>query len=232
MLLSGGVSNPSTLTIQKKFAAAVEVEQSYMLNEARVVSAIAIQPVDKTVIGLIISHTGFTGYTASGVSVVLGRALGNVRLGTEFTFQHAMMTGNETSGSINAGISCRLQLSSVFNTGFRIRNIGGLFSKNENFYAPVVQAAAGYDVSESVHMGCEWMQEPGRSPVVVTGLLYQFHRLFIATFGMAWTPCQPYGGFQLQQHKWKLLMKTSFHPVLGWSPAVGISFGHINNDKQ
>jgi hypothetical protein len=232
LLFTGAVSNPSVLTKYKNIEAAVQIEQPYLLNEARFLSAMVVHPLRGSQLGLFVSHSGFRDFAESSVSVLYARNLGKVFLGTEFIFLYSMASGFGTVANVNGGISCRLQLSQAFNAGFRIRNVAGLFFKNENNYAPILQAGAGFDFSEAVHLGCDWLQEPARSPIVTTGLLYRFHRLFIAIFGTMWSPCQPYGGFQLQQGNWKLLMKSSFHPVLGWSPSVGISFGKMDNDQE
>ena len=232
LLLSPAMSNPSFFVQRKGFAAAIEIEQTFLLNEARLFSAIAVHSFEKMMTGILVSHSGFEGYSQSSVTLLLGRQLGNVQLASEFSFYHSMTAGYGKAGSMNAGLSCRMQLSPSFTTGIRLRNMGGLLFRNEKLIAPVIMAGAGYDASEAVHFGCVWMQDGGGSPVITTGLLYRFHPSLVLTFGTTFFPCQPYGGFQFQRSDWKLHFKTSFHPLLGWSPSLGIAFGNIETSHQ
>ncbi len=232
MLLSAGLSNPSILTNLKSFSAAAEMQATYLMKETRLFSAAVVQPFGRSAIGLLVAHNGSPDFTRSTLSLLLNRNLGNVQLGAEFLFHHSMITGYPSSAKVDAGINCRMELSPVFNAGFRLRNLSGLIIKNENAFAPVIQAGAGYDISEAILLGCEWLQEAGRAPMVTSGLLYRFHSLFLLLGGINWLPCQPYGGFQFTYHQWKLLVKTSFHPALGWSPSVGISFGKLKHDQE
>ena len=232
LLLSAGLSNPSILTNLKSFAAAVEMEATYLVEEARLFSAMVVQPFDHSAIALLVVHNGSHEFTRSTVSLLLNRDLGNVQLGGEFLFHHSRITGYSTAAKMDAGIFFRIEMSPVFNAGFRLRNLTRLFVHNEEGYSPVIQAGAGYDISEAIQLGCEWLQDPGQAAVVTTGLLYRFHKSLVMIAGITWTPCQPYGGFQLNYHHWKLLLKTSFHPELGWSPSIGISFGKLMSDTE
>ena len=233
LFFSPAISNPSALAEHKGFAATVEMEQAFLLNETRLFSAMAVKSFEKNIVaGIIVSHNRFAGYSQTAVSLLSGRNLGNIQLAGEFSFQHSMTPGYGSASSMNAGISCRMQLSPAFTTGFRLRNLAGLIFKNEKLFAATVMAGAGYDASEVVHIACVWMQEGRGSPVVTTGLLYRFHPAFLLSFGSSFFPCQPYGGFQFQRKDWKVQLKTSFHPMLGWSPSLGIAYGNLDPVKQ
>ena len=232
MLLTAGLSNPSSLIKVKTLAASVEMESTYLLKEARLFAAMIVQPFGRSVTGMTVAHNGSPDFTLTIFRLFLTRDIGIVQVGGEFLFHHSSIKGYPSSSKVDAGISFRTELSPVFNAGFRLQNISGFFGKNENGYAPVIQAGAGYDISDAVLLGAEWLQEPGHEAGVTTGLLYRFHPLFLFMAGINWSPCQPYGGFQLNHHHWKLILKTSFHPVLGWSPSVGVSFGSVKNDQE
>lgn len=221
--------NPARLAAARKFSAALYAEQRFRMAELAAYQLSAAIPVAAGSFGISGGWFGGGGYRQSEIGLAYARGLGaRVNLGVGFHYARQQTAGYGPAGSGH------------FELGTLIRVTGPLvLSLHAVQPVPVVQKdqqrggnaiytlGLGYQPSAAVVVVAEMIRREGL-PVSLHGALrYRFERRLHASIGIDTGSSNFYIGCGVGLGSMAVEAVTNFHPLLGPSPALILSFQRL-----
>lgn len=222
------VFNPAALASQESITAGAYGERRFSLAELNLCSLTGSIPAAGGGIGVQIIYSGFADYNESGIVLAYGKKLGRLLdLGVQFNYELIHISSYGQAGSVNAGAGFLIHPAEKITLGLYVFNpVGGSLGKNTGErIASLYKTSIGYDASPQVYVGLELIKEEGRPFMVQAALHYQFAGQFFAGLGILTTPGIPYGWAGWVHKDLRIDMHVSYHPQLGFTPALACFLG-------
>jgi len=224
-LLAG--ANAALLSQYKQFTATVYTEKRFLLNELSLLEAGVVAPASNGAFGLIATSFGGAAYSQRQAGLAYGRKLGEkLGVGVQFNYYHLHIAGYGNACSVAADVGLVYTISKSIMAGLQLKHLAGTsfnYLKNEKKQG-VVTASIGYTPSETFYVSATLVKEKGESLNVQTALQYRVLQKLQLTGGLHTGTSQMFlgAGFKLKQIE--LGAVASFHPQLGISPGVMLTF--------
>ena len=224
-LLAG--ANAGLLPQYKIFTATAYTEKRFMLNELSLVSAGIVLPVSEGAFGLQASSFGNWVYSQRKVGMGYGRSLGEgLNAGVQFNYTHLHIAGYGNAGSLSADVGFIYHVSENIVAGLQLSNLAGTsFSSAKGDKMPGSAAAViGYTLSDAFYISAGVAKELGQPLSVQVALQYQVLQKLQLTGGLETGRSNLYMGAGFQIMQMQLDAVASFHPQLGISPGLMLTF--------
>lgn len=220
-------ANPAILASQQKIAAGLYSEKIFLIQEISYSSLAVSFPSYAGGIGVQANYFGFTEFNDMQAGVAYAKKLAQtVELGIQVHYNSIHIAGYGNANAIGFDVGMMLHPSEKINIGMRVSNpMGGKFGKNANEkLATVCILGIGYEASQEVFVSFELNKEESRPLDVTAALQYILAKQFFAQIGIESASASPYAGIGLSWKDFRVDISTSYHPDLGFSPALLLIF--------
>lgn len=225
------VHNQASLAELKTATAGVYGERRFLLAATDVYTAAIAVPTSKGNFGIDLNYAGFENYTEDQLGLAFARNIGKkADLGIQFNHYAYRVPYYGGDGAVNVEIGFITHLTDQLNMGIHVYNpVGGNFSKSGEKLSTVYSMGLGYDASDDLFVGGEFVKEESFPTNINAGIQYRFEKLFFARAGIATANSETYMGFGVCWDIFRIDISAGFHPQLGVSP--GLLF-IVNLDKK
>ncbi|MEO6547542.1 MAG: hypothetical protein ABIN94_06065 [Ferruginibacter sp.] len=227
------LNNQAALAQTKFFAAGVYSEKRFMLAATGLYAAAVAIPSKSGNFGLQLKYAGFKNFSQSELGFAYARSLGEmVDIGVQFNYYSYQVPGYIAANAVNFEMGVMIHLTEQLNAGIHVYNpVGGKLLKTGEQLTAAFTAGMGYDVSEIIFVSAEVVKEEGYPVNVHAGMQYQFMKQFFARAGISSATSAAYGGVGIGWNDLRLDISGSYHPQLGWSPALLLMI-QLGKEKQ
>lgn len=222
------VLNPAALASQESLCAGIYGERRYLLSELNLCSLAGSIPAAGGGLGMQVLYSGFAGYNESSLGLSYGRRLGRLLdIGLQFNYTLFQISGYGQAGSVNSAVGVFVHPSEKMTLGLYVFNpVGGKIGKNTNEkMASLYKTSMGYYASPQVYVGVDLIKEEGRPFSMQAAMYYQFAGQFFAGMGILTVPGVPFGWAGWMRKDLRIDMHVSYHPQLGFTPALACFIG-------
>jgi hypothetical protein len=219
-------NNPASATGSESFSAGIYSERKFMLKELSQYNLVLAHSTTHANIGLKLHYSGFSDYNESSASLSYGRDLGKLRVGIRFNYHKISISGYGSTSTYSADMSVIWELTEKLRAGIQAINpVPVLFGpgKTEK-YASLYKLGMGYELSDKCFLGGELNKETGKIINVQLLLQYRFAGMLSFRGGLNTDVGQPFAGIEWMLGDLRLGIDGSYHPDLGFSPALIVSF--------
>ena len=179
-------------------------------------------------VSVAVSDRGFSLYREQDYGVGYSRKFGKqIAAGIRWDVHHIKF--GENYGSLNhhritAGMQARLtsQLTTAVMAVIPITQ--AKYNPLTNYSQIVISAAADYRFSPQFSVSTEVMQCEGGKPQIRNGLKYAPLNIFFFSTEVNWMSMETAYGFGVYYKRMKMMMETSYHRQLGFSPVCSLFF--------
>lgn len=139
--------------------------------------------------------------------------------------------GNTISGTMEAGLLAKL--NSKWQIGLSVVNIGRqkINPLNDRF-TTVMRGGFIYKPSSKVHLLAEIEKQVITKISFKGGIEYMPVDQFVIRFGAHSGPMEMAFGFGYKNKTIALDLHTQYHPILGWSPGIGLNYQLVRNENN
>ena len=222
------VLNPAVLASQESLTAGIYGERRFSLSVLNLSSLACSFPAAGGGLGIQMQYAGFAAYNESTIGLAYGRKLGSLMdIGIQFNYTLFHISGYGHAGSVNAAAGILIHPSEKMTLGLYVFNpAGGKIGKNTNEkIASLYKTSIGYCASSQVYVGVDLIKEEGRPFAMQAALHYQFAGQFFAGLGILTSPGIPFGWAGWMRKDLRIDMHVSYHPQLGFTPALACFIG-------
>ena len=219
-------SNSAVAVHIKELSTVIYKEQKFLLKELGLFFGAIIKPLPSGTLCFSFQQSGSNDFRETGISMSYCKLLGKADLAVTFNYNKIAATGYKPVHTVSATIAGILHLTEQFHSGFQIQHINSIFSRTQDMRTPAAayKFGFGYDVSKLVHFSLECTRQQARSMNINAGVAYQIHKKCRLWIGLSPVIPSPFIGVQLYYEGWSLGVKTIYHPQLGISPSMWVSF--------
>lgn len=228
-------NNIAALANQPNPAAGVAYENRFLIKDLSHRTILACFPLDRAGMGLSLLQFGNPYYNQSKIGLAYGRKLAEqLQMGIQLNYHRIHLAENYgNSGSISANIGIIADLTEDLTTAAYIVNPGKskIASTLNESYTSLIRLGMDYNFSKKVLLGTEIekaIDHPGRWKI---GLEYQILETFFLRCGLTGNPNVYCFGFGMLLKDFQLDCASTYHPILGHSPQVSLSYAAFS-DKQ
>ena len=213
-------NNQGALAKTKNATAGVYGENRFMLAATSMYSAAVALPSSSGNFGINLVYAGFKNFNEHQLGLAYARSLGpTVDIGLQFNYYGYRIPAYNNASTVTVEVGALLHLTDHFNAGIHVYNpVGGKMVKTGEQLAAVYKMGLGYDVSELLFVGAEWVKEENIPVNINAGIQYQLAKQFFAKMGISTASASTYGGVGICWNTMRLDISGSYHPQLGWSP--------------
>ncbi len=220
--------NPAALAALKQPGMAVYGERKFLLPELGGYAAAIAMPAKNGNFGLKAAYSGFSDYNETELGLAYARSLGKkLDAGIQFLYHGTRIaSGYGSASGMNAELGILVHITEQLHTGIQVRNPAtGLFGKNHPERAvSVYQFGMGYEFSEKFFIGAVVVKEEDRPVNLDAGFQYNILPRFWIKAGVATSTASIWAGVGLSKGKFNSEFFTEFHPQLGITPGLLLSF--------
>lgn len=230
-------NNQAALAGVNEFSLGVYGERRFMLSENSLYSFAAALPTGLGNFGVNLKYDGFKNFNESQVGLAYARRLGAaVDLGVQFNYYHYQIPGYSKASTLNFEIGAIAHLTNRLSAGVHIYNpVKGELGKNSGEkLASTYKFGLGYDASDNFFASVEVVKQEDMPINVIGGLQYRFKKQFFARAGFTSETSSYFAGLGLSWSAIRLDVAATYHPQLGFSPAILLAthFGKSKKSKD
>lgn len=222
-------SNPSALSLTPARTFYLSYENHFMIRELSTYAAAFSMPTSWVDLSLILSRFGYEDYRETKCGLNVSKLLGNgFSLGVRFLFYNMDYIDNEDAVNVfSADVGLQYQPVDNLLLGVLVSNPFGITYKNseERYDLPVTfSVGLRYTVIPQCNL---WMEgeKSSDTPFCWKGAAeYEIVEALRLRLGVLSSPWMPTFGVGYRMRKLSFDVAGSWHPVLGISPGIGISF--------
>ena len=218
-------SNQAALAQIKDPAVGIYGERRFLLEAANMYSAVAAFHTRQGNFGIQVDYFGFKNYNESQIGVAYARNLGSrLDIGIKFNYYSFRIPAYQNASTVNFEIGAIAHLTDRLNAGIHFYNpVGGHLSKTDHEkLSSIYKFGIGYEASEKFLISAEIVKQEDLAVNVNAGVQYNFLDRFFARAGIATENESPYAGAGVSWNNIRLDVSASYHPQLGFSPALMI----------
>ncbi|RYY66382.1 MAG: hypothetical protein EOO13_15845 [Chitinophagaceae bacterium] len=219
-------NNPAASMGAEGFSAGIYSERRFMLEELGQYNMVLAYAKSNSIIGAKLNYNGFSEYNESSASLVYGHDLGKLSVGIGFNYHKVTFQAYGAASTYSADLSLIMQLTEKLRAGIQAINPVPVFfgpEKTEK-YPAIYKLGLGYEVSEKCFLAGELLKETGKTVNVQVGLQYRLVNSIIFRVGINTDVGRPFAGIDWIFNKLRLCISGSYHPDLGFTPALMIAF--------
>jgi hypothetical protein len=220
--------NQAGLARLKNMEAGIYYENKFLLPELSLKGLAFAAPLKSGVLGLSVSHYGFSLYNETQAGLAFSRSLGEkVSAGVQVNLFNTYIGegyGNQTMVSAEAGILA--ELTDAITLGAHIYNPNRTkISDFANERIPtIMRLGMNFKLSEKVLMCAEVLKDTQHKPIVKFGIEYEVAKDFFLRTGVSTNPSRNSFGFGYKQKQYTIDIASSKHPLLGYSIQTGLNY--------
>lgn len=215
--------NKAFLASIESATAGIYGERRFMLPQNSVYALAVALPTSKGNLGIQVNYAGFRLYNETLAGLAYARKLGNkASVGIQFNYYMRQVPSYGRAAAFNVELGALFRLTEKLTGGFNIYNpVAGKLGKSGDEKLPsVYKAGLGFDASASFHFAAECIKEEDKPVNVQAGILYRFKKQFFVRVGFVSETNSLFGAAGISWKKLRIDLATSFHPYLGFSPAI------------
>ena len=229
------VLNPASLASQESLTAGVYDERRFLMSELNLYSLACSFPAAGGGLGVQLAYSGFAAYNESTIMLAYGKKLGKlIDLGVQFNYTLFHISGYGPAGSVQAAAGMLIHPSEKMTLGVYVFNPAGenIGKHSGEKIASLYKTSMGYYASAQVYVGVDLIKEEGRPFAMQVAMHYQFAGQFFAGLGILTFPGIPYGWAGWMRKGLRIDMHVSYHPQLGFTPALACFLGSPFHHKD
>jgi hypothetical protein len=221
------INNPGSLGVIKDFGIGILHEQRFLMEEMGVSSIVGAFPLFGNSVGIYLSNLGFSTYGQNRFGLSIGRQIGefiSVGVGVD---AHLLRFPEDYSNlfSINGNVGVWANPAENLTLGLYVFNL--TFSKwndEENSPLPIVfSLGASYKITEQILLCAELTKDIDEAARVKIATEFNLVKTLFLRVGVISEPFEMHFGIGYNYKNLQFDLALSRHPVLGYTPQVGIS---------
>jgi len=219
-----GFNNPAGLAFIEGFSGAAFVENRFLLQELQSAAVSIAQSTNSGTIGMTLQYFGFEDYNEQKVGVNYSRQLvDKLSIGAQFDFLSTRVKeyGNATAITFEVGL--QYEILDKLTTGIHVFNPVRARIGAESLPA-IIQIGLTYQVADYLTISGAIEKETILPYNAKIGLEYEIAKKIQLRAGMNSHPNRLSFGVGYLVNQLQLNVATTYHDVLGFSPALGFRF--------
>lgn len=227
--LSSLGNNPAGLAELTNWGTSLQAEQRFSLADLKLLSAGAALPTASGNLGLILHRFGSDLYQEQQIGFIYSRQLfPALLLGGQFNWFHLRIPAYGQRSLLSFDLGLIAPVSQQVSFGFHLLNPIRLEVIEGEFLATVLRLGLDYRPAPGLHLLAE-VEKDIRQPVRIhTGLEYQIAAPLQLRMGIASEPVTvSFGIGLLIANELAIDVASSYHPILGVTPAIGVQYGGL-----
>jgi hypothetical protein len=218
-------ASPAALAQLSHTTAGIYTERRFLLKELTSYIIAAGLITKHGNVGMIMRHAGFATYAESQVSLLHARSLGTkTDIGIQFNYTTTRISNYGAFPSIGFEIASVWHLSEKVHVGMQAANPVKNKKWKEVSPPSTYTATWGYEASEKFFAGVAISKEEDQPVDVRVALQYRVHSACMAKLGLSSATSSVWAGAGLSWENSRLDIIAAFHPQLGITPALAVSF--------
>lgn len=227
--INAAFSNQAGLAGLNRWAVGMIGERPFSLAEVNHVGAAAAIPIGSGVFAISAEYYGLDEYNEQRLGLAYARTLvKGLRLGAQFDLLSTRIPTYGNALHVTAEIGLQYELFDELTIGAHIFSPVAIQVTEKDKIPTIFDLGGSYQPSDKIILNVEIRQEVDGVTRLKTGLEYQIADPLFLRIGMATHPSLvTFGiGYQLK-NSISIDIAANYHQVLGFSPAVGISFNQF-----
>lgn len=220
-------NNQASLAQMTSTSAGIFSERKFLLNELNYYLTALCIVTKSGNFGLRNSYSGFAGYNEMRTGVAYARKLGSkIDLGIQFNYNSINIPGYGKASIITVETGSTWHLSDKLHTGFHIEYPAlRKFGKEQQETWPVeYDLGIGYEASTKFLLSLIVEKQEGQPVNVNAGFQYKITEPILISAGMISSTSSFWFGFGYKLKELQLNLVSGFHPQLGYTPALSLSY--------
>lgn len=228
----GFVGNPAIAVQNKRNFIGLYHQRPYFIEGVQNFMATATFSgfISDSKLGICFARNAFSGYHQSEGLLSYAKSLNKeIALGIQLGLRavHYPETKNILIPLGKIGI--QIQPGSTYKIGFCLAQYADFSASKSKFYLPTaIQAGLGLNITRDFFAAVDFRQSVDVDPELIIFMRYQLHRLVSVYWGMSLLQGKADAAVIFQLQRMNLGLSTAYHPQLGFSPGLQISYS-INN---
>jgi hypothetical protein len=220
----GAYTNVATLGTLSQSSIGTFAERRFGLQDINNATLLAAIATKSGGIGIEANRYGFAGFSETQVGVGYGRNINNkISIGGKVNYYTQQIPSYGKANVVNIEAGMLLQLTPRLKSGVSMFNpIASKFGiDNSEKLASIYKLGIGYDVSNKVFIGGEFVKQEN-TPLNFVGMVhYQFEKMFYAKVGVSTAAANVFAAAGVSlSNQFKIEIFTSHHQQLGFSPGL------------
>jgi hypothetical protein len=228
--------NQAGLGNLNRFSAGVYYESRFMMPEMGLNAAAMAMPLGKGALGFSFRSFGYKAYQDAKLGLAYGRKFGdNLNIGMQLNYQRiAFADFYGQRSTFTAEVGAMYTFGSRLTLGAHVYNPGqAKLAEYDNERVPALIRFGGqYRFSKQVMMVAEVEGALYANPTLKTGIEYAPVPALMLRAGLSSTPREGHFGFSVLLKKLQIDVAGSFHPVLGFTPKMGLTFNPASSYER
>ena len=232
----GQLNNQAGLAYVDDITISLGFTNAYFIKELST-NTIAIGLPTKTgVFGLNYTYFGYSKFNQNKIGLAYAKKLGKkISAGIQINYLYTHIEGEYGSNGTAYG-EIGLLTEPIDNLFFAAHISNFWHTKYTDYtdlYIPMIfRIGAGYLLYEKALLSIEFEKDFERELIFKSGLEFDLNKEFYFRFGIATNPMVFSFGFGYQIKSFKVDIAFSKHPVLGYSPAIGLNYTFGKPNKE
>lgn len=222
------VANPASLAELKNNAAGLLADRRFLLAEMNDYSVCVGVLSRSGNFGLKANYFGFKDFNNTEAALVYGKKLGaKADIGASFNYHSIRINGiYGKSSAIGFETGFLFHLTDKLHSGIHVSNPAlGKFGKDKQEKLPTLCSfGIGFESSEKLLVSAEIVKEEDQPITVNAGIQYHFLPQLITRFGISTASSGLWFGAGFMVHSFRIDIISKYHPVLGFTPALMLTF--------
>ena len=219
-----GFNNQAGLAHLDNFSAATFIENRFLLKELQIAAFNFAKPTKSGTWGLAMQYFGFSDYNEQKIGLNYSRILfDKLAIGGQFDFLNTRINEYGSAAAITFELGLQYQILDNLIMGIHIFNpvrakIG------TNSLPSIIQIGLSYQAGKYINISGSIEKNTSLPYNIRFGLEYNLQEKIQIRAGVNSNPNRLSFGIGYQINRIQLNVATSYHDVLGFSPAFGLSF--------
>jgi hypothetical protein len=232
LVVFGFVGNPAIAVQNKRNFIALYHQRPYFIEGVNNIIAAATFSgiMSDSKLGICFARNTFSGYHQSEGMLSYAQSLNKeIALGIQLGARvvHYPETKNILMPFGKIGMQIRPR--PTYTIGIFLAQYADFSSSRNKLYLPTsIQAGLGLNITRDFFAAVDFRQSVGVDPELIIFMRYQLHKLVAVHWGMSLLQGKADAAVTFQLHRINLGLSSAYHPQLGISPGLNISYA-INN---
>ncbi len=221
------IENQAGLATLNSISIGVTGQNQYLLEGLNNFALAAALPTNSGTFGVGIQYQGLKTYTEMKAGIAYGRQLlDNLSIGAQIHAYHINISNYGSRTLVNFDLGIQAELTKQLLIGAHIKNpIKINVTEDEQLPIPTtLTAGLQYTASTKAKVMVEAEKTVNRTVLFKAGLAYQLNEAFGLLLGVTTDPAVFSMGVSWQVQSLAIVLGSTYHTVLGYSPVLSIGF--------
>lgn len=227
--------NQAALSAYDRVHLGIYGERRFGLQELSSYSLAAALPTSAGNLGIQMNYAGFSGFNENKIGIAYAKKLGRLlAVGAQFNYYSYRVMQYDNAAAINFEGGFLMYLNPRLTAGIYTFNpVGGKLGKNgDEKLAGIYKFGLGYDVSNEFYAAIDIIKEQHKPVNVTAGFQYRFMNKFFLRSGFRSDNSTFFAGAGLGLRMARIDLGGSYHPQLGFSPALMLVCNFNKNGNE